>query len=146
MLDRVLSFCLSAGSSMRLIRWLSVVCCRREFSIWAIVLLCLSKFVHLLHCREFGVRKRPGLLPQSLAMTHLSAGQGFLELGSESILESSSLFSDSNSRLEMSLDRLELSSNSMSECGVKVEELYSSDVSSPGTEDELSYFSRSCFL
>ena len=90
--------------------------------------------------------RNPGVLPRSLAMTHLSAGQGVLELGSTSILESSSLSSDSKSRLEMSLEWLDLFSNSMAECGLKVERLSSSDLSSPGTEDVLSYFSRNCFL
>ena len=79
-------------------------------------------------------------------MIHLSAWQGMLGGGSESVLESSSLSSGSNSRLEISLEWFELISNSMSECGLGLWRLASSDMSSPGTEDVLSYFSRSSFL
>ena len=75
MLARVLSFCLLVGSLMRLIRQLSFVCCRREFLILTIVFLTLSKFVNLLHYKEFGERRSLGEFPPSLVNTHLSAGR-----------------------------------------------------------------------
>ena len=111
-----------------------------------ICLFSLSKVLHLMHCFVRMLLTVPGLLPHMRARMHLSAGQGSFVLWSSDSEVSSSLGIMLRLMLEVSLCWLLCSSIMMFECCVRVRELLSVELSSPGIDEVLSYFSRRYFL
>ena len=111
-----------------------------------ICLFSLSKVLHFLHCFVRVLLTVPGLLPHMRARMHLSAGQGIFVLWSSNSEVLSSLGIVLRLMLEVLLCWLQCSSIMMSECCVWLRELLSVELSSPGIDEVLSYFSRRYFL